>query len=330
MQPLIKNPCLSKNSIPMKTRKITLVTILTLCIASFSFGQKTINKSFSGIKDITLTTGSGNGIVKKSSSQEVKVTLYYTYNDDDYKPNFEQSGDRLIIDEEFSGRRNWNVRGRAEWTLEVPDGIELEFKTGSGNIDVDGVNINVLAKSGSGNIEINNLEGKLRINTGSGNIDLSRVIGRHDGSTGSGEIRIDRSEGDARFSTGSGNIRVRDISGGIEFSTGSGNIDVEGATIKNHSRVSTGSGNAEVVLSSVLDYDINLSTGSGNVTLDFNGNKIEGEFTLESSEKSDIRAPFRFNNEYDRGRRYIKEAKIGSKNIEVSVKTGSGRAVIRE
>jgi hypothetical protein len=235
----------------MKNSRITTIVLVVLFISTLSFAQKTIDKVFSGVKTINLSTASGNGYVKRSSNNEVKVTLEYTFDDEDYKPSFEQDGDRLVIKEKFENSR-WN-RGYAKWTLEVPNGMELEFKTGSGNIEVDGVDMDILAKSGSGDIEVSDLSGVMRINTGSGDIDLSNVKGQSKGNTGSGNITLSRVEGDSDFNTGSGNIRARGISGAVDFNTGSGNIELIDVEIKGRSRINTGSGNAELELSSQLE-----------------------------------------------------------------------------
>lgn len=323
----------------MQKLKTTLFTLLFLFAVTAAYAQETIEKSYTGIKSIRLTTASGNGTIKKSNTNEVKVHLRYTYDKDVYDPSFEQKGDRLYIEEDFK-RSRW-TRGYSEWTLEVPDGIELDFKTGSGNIEVMGVNIEIRSSTGSGNIEIEEVNGEVRANTGSGNITFSQVEGMLNANTGSGSIRLDRTKGDADVNTGSGNIRSRGIEGELSMNTGSGNIDVTDAKITGSSSVNTGSGTAEISLAGPLDYDLSISTGSGNAILDFNGQEISGEFVMRASDKGDIRAPFRFDKEYEddrgrsynrrgRGNGYVKEAKVGSKDILIKISSGSGRAVVKD
>ena len=154
----------------MKTIKITLMAFLALALTTSVYAQQRITKTFSGVQNINLTTASGNGIIKRSKNSEVTVTVEYTFNEEIYKPIFNQEGTTLKVEEKFEGSR-WN-RGSANWTLEVPNGIDLNFRTGSGNIEASGVNINVAAKSGSGNIEVQDLEGKVSVISGSGNLAL--------------------------------------------------------------------------------------------------------------------------------------------------------------
>lgn len=323
----------------MKIFKTTLI-LLALCLVTTVYGQKTINKTFDGVESIRINIASGNGIIKKGTSNQVKITLEYTYDDDDYEPSFNQNGSTLRIKEEFNRRgRNWNNRGRSEWTLEIPDGLSVDMNTGSGNIEIAGLNIELDASSGSGNVEADNITGDTRLSTGSGNIYAMNMDGNLRVNTGSGTIRVSDVKGDADLNTGSGNIRASRLEGGLELSTGSGNVDAVGVIITDHSRFSTGSGNVDVELGGEPNSDLQLTSGSGNATLDFNGVKIEGKFTMEASSKNSISAPFDFDREYDedngnsrRGRykRYIKEAQIGSKDIRIDISSGSGSARVRK
>jgi len=310
---------------------------MALCLATTAYGQKTINKSYTGVKSIRLETASGSGTIKKSSTNEVKITLEYTYDEDDYEPTFEQKEDRLIIDEDFNNRgRNWNNRGNAKWTLELPDGVELDYSSGSGTIDIDGLDIELNVGTGSGSIEVNDVTGRMKINTGSGSIRISKAEGEVDANTGSGSIRLRDSKGNADLNTGSGSIKVDDVEGSFDLNTGSGSIEATGITISGNSDFNTGSGRVEVELAAELNHDVSINTGSGSATLDFNGTEIAGQFYLETDKRrSEITAPFKFDKEYDedgRGRnnvRQIKEAKIGTKNIRINMETGSGDVKIR-
>ncbi len=322
----------------MNKLKTTLI-LAAILIATTAYGQKTVNKTYSGVKSIRLETASGSGIIKKSSSNEVKVTLEYTYDEDDYKPTFEQRGDRLIIDEDFGNRRrsSWGNRGRAEWTLEVPDGIELDYRSGSGSIEIDGVNVELNVSTGSGSIEVIEANGDMRVNTGSGSIRFTDIEGRMDANTGSGSIRVRNAKGNVELNTGSGSITLDRAEGELDINTGSGRIEASMVTLTGPSELNTGSGSIQVELAAELSDDLDISTGSGSATLDYNGNKIEGEFYLKTNKRSDIRAPFSFDKEYeedgrgwrDRDVRIVKEAKIGSKDIKVTVQTGSGDIRIR-
>ena len=314
----------------MKVFKSTLV-LLALCIATTVYGQKTIDKSFKGVERIRLEIASGNGIIKKGNSDEVKVNLVYTYDDDEYEATFDQKGDVLRMREEFSNRRRrWNNRGKSEWTLEIPDGMMVNINTGSGNLEIEGLEIELTANSGSGNVDVADLSGDTRLTSGSGNIRIKVIDGELKASTGSGNIRLSDAKGDADLNTGSGTIRVLGAEGALRFNTGSGNVDASGVVITGRSTFSTGSGNVDVELGAALDGDVRISTGSGNSVLDFNGNKVEGRFAMEASSKSRISAPFSFDREYEERGHYVKEATVGSKDIRIDISSGSGSARVRK
>jgi len=314
----------------MKVFKSTLV-LLALCIATTVYGQKTINKSFKGVERIRLEIASGNGIIKKGNSDEVKVNLVYTYDDDEYEATFDQKGDVLRMREEFSNRRRrWNNRGKSEWTLEIPDGMIVNINTGSSNLEIEGLEIELTANSGSGNVDVADLTGDTRLTSGSGNIRIKVIDGELKANTGSGNIRLSDAKGDADLSTGSGTIRVLGAEGALRFNTGSGNVDASGVVITGRSMFSTGSGNVDVELGAALDGDVQISTGSGNSVLDFNGNKVEGRFAMEASSKSRISAPFSFDREYKERGHYVKEATVGSKDIRIDISSGSGSARVRK
>jgi len=304
-------------------------------IASFLsvnvFGQQTITRTYDGVKDIRLSTSAGDGIIKKGNGSQVKVTLEYNYDDDSFEPIFEQSGNRLELREEFE--RGSRTSGRSIWTLEIPDDIDFRFNTGSGDLQIDDLKIELRSNLGSGDIELRDLTGDIDVNTGSGDIDVDNLEGELNANTGSGRIEIADSKGNLDVNTGSGNIRLNRITGAFGVNVGSGDITAIGLNITGSSSFNSGSGNTEVVLASGLDYDISVNSGSGDAILDFNGNEIEGEIVMKANKRNGrIVAPFAFDKEYekDRGSQVImiKEARIGNKDIGIRVSTGSGTARI--
>lgn len=304
-------------------------------IASFFgvavFGQQTITKTYDGVRDIHLNTSAGDGIIKKGKSNQVKVTLEYTYDDDSFEPIFEQNGTRLELREEFE--RGSRTSGRSTWTLEIPDDIDLSFNTASGDLQIDDLKIEVDANHASGNVELRGLTGNIDINTASGDIDIDNLDGELRANTASGSIEVADSKGDLDINAASGNIRINRVTGAFGVNVASADIVANGLVITGSSHFNSASGDTEVVLAYVLNHDISVNSGSGDAVLDFNGNKIEGEIVMKASKRNGrIEAPFSFDKEYeeDKGRQVImiKEAKIGNKDIRIRVSTGSGTARI--
>lgn len=308
-----------------------LLSAAFLFVCAVVFAQEqTINKSFSNIKDIRLTTASGNITLKKGSGADVKVTVKHNYNNEDYKAILEQNGSRLTLKEEF-GRGSFS--GSSNWTLELPDNLDINANTGSGDIDVNGLSIEIKANSGSGDITLTSVNGEIDFNTGSGNMTLENVAGEVSLNTGSGDVRANKGKGNYQFNAGSGDIRVADLSGDFRINTGSGDVNAKSLAITGSSSFNTGSGNATVVLNGALNNDISVNSGSGDATLNFSGNAIAGEVTMTANKRNgEIVAPFKFDKEEEiedgNSTRIRKTAKLGNKDIQIKVGTGSGTAGI--
>ncbi len=309
------------------------LTILLALAVTLAFSQeKTINKTFSGIKSIRLNTSSGDIDIKKSSGSDVKVLVKYNYDEDDFKPVLEQNSSKLTLKEEFSGGSH---SGSSSWTLEVPDKTSVNINTGSGDITVGDVNLDVKTNSGSGNIDITNVSGVLDFNTGSGDFEITQTSGELNVNTGSGAIRVSKGTGDISLNAGSGNISLTDIKADIKANVGSGDIRSKNIVLTGSSSFNSGSGDVAVTLAAPLDFNISLNSGSGNSTLNFGGNAIAGEVVMTANKRNGtIVAPFKFDKEEtidddnNSNVRIQKTAKIGAKDIQIKIGTGSGTAEI--
>jgi DUF4097 and DUF4098 domain-containing protein YvlB len=315
--------------------KHSLLVFTLLIISTFVFGQeKTVNKTFSGIKTIRLSTSSGDIDIKKSANNDVKVLVKYSFDDDSFRPVLEQGASKLTLKEDFS---NGSHSGSSSWSLEVPNNISISINTGSGDITVADLDIEIKTNSGSGNIDITKVKGDLDFNTGSGDFELQETSGELRINTGSGTIRAGRCEGELSFNAGSGNINLDQIKGDISANVGSGNIRSKATTLTSSSSFNSGSGDVTVTLATALDYGISVNSGSGNATLDLAGTALNGELVMEANKRNGtIVAPFKFDKEEtidedrsDRSNEKIrKTVKLGNKDVRIRVGTGSGTAEV--
>ena len=118
-----------------------------------------------------------------------------------------------------------------------------------------------------------------------------------------------------------------------DANVGSGDIEAVRVSIRGRSSFNTGSGDVEVELSKPTDYDLSVNSGSGDATLDFGGNAIEGTVVMKANKRNgSIKAPFDFDSseEIDNGNSTVvkKTKKLGTNNIDIKVGTGSGTAKI--
>jgi len=311
---------------------VLVIFFIVSCSQSHSQEEKTVEKSFSGVNSIDLSTASGDCIIKKGNGDAVKVVVTYTYDDEEYTPKMDQNGSRLKLEEKFHEN---NTRGSSKWELSVPDGLAIEFNTGSGDLDVGDIKGEMDFNSGSGDAHVENYDGELKLNSGSGDFHFKNVKGEVKVNSGSGDHHISDCELYAKANTGSGDIEVNDSKGGYKLNTGSGDVGANRLTLSEEGGFNTGSGDVEVELAAALVDDISANSGSGNAVIDFNGNKIEGEVVMTCKKKGgNIKAPFQFDKEEEidrNGETYLKKtAKFGTKDILIEVGTGTGTAEIRK
>lgn len=243
--------------------------------------------------------------------------------------------------------------GDVMWTITLPEGMDIKFSTASGDLSVTGPVGRVKASTASGDIEIVDAKGSMDISTASGDVLLRNVAGEKDVSTASGDIRIENSNDDIDASTASGHIKAIGVGGDVEMSTASGEIDVtdskaafdlscasgeitaKGITIDGESRFSTASGSVKIVLAATSEYDIVMSTASGDVTLDYNGKPVKGYFEFEARKRRGrISSPFSFEKEeeYERnGDTYVRKSfSVGGSSPSIFLSTASGSIVLKK
>lgn len=246
----------------------------------------------------------------------------------------EQEGSTLMLKEDFQNRKSYS--GNSSWVLTIPENMEVNFSSGSGDFEAIDLTVNVTANSGSGNYGWANVKGDSKVNTGSGNI-IADYQGNINLNTGSGKINIAGIEGDLHANAGSGRIGLSGLKGTCSVNVGSGNITAVKINLTGKGSFNTGSGDASVKLVSSPTHSISVNSGSGDAVLDFDGNKIDGKVIMTANKKNGrIVAPFAFDKteEVDNGNddnvRIRKTAQLGTNDIEIKVGTGSGTAEIKK
>jgi hypothetical protein len=254
-----------------------LAFVLISSLAGFASVVGTFDRSFqvSGPVDLEVLTRSGDITIRSGSSGSVaihaKIHSGNGWFGGDGRPEVQelqnnppirQSGNSIRID--YVNLRNISV----DYDITVPESTTVRAHTGSGDQTIEGLRGSADLESGSGDLRLARLTGDLHFQTGSGNVHGSQVSGPVRAKAGSGDIEIDEvGSGDVDIRTGSGNITVHGVNGGFRAEAGSGDIRGEGAP-RNLWSVRTGSGNVTLRVPSDLAFDVDVSTSSGNVTMD--------------------------------------------------------------
>jgi len=142
-------------------------------------------------------------------------------------------------------------------------------------------------------------------------------------------------DGDIHMSTASGEIEVTDSKGIFELGCASGEITAKGITVEGESNFTTASGSVIVVLAEASEYDLSLSTASGDVTLDYNGNPVKGYFEFEARKRHGrIVSPYDFDDEEEfehYGELVVRKSfSVGGKTPAISLTTASGRVELKK
>jgi hypothetical protein len=277
--------------------------------------EEKVEKTFGKKDEIRFKLVLGDCQLKKSSDSRIHVHLVYSYEPDmSYEPRIKERGDTLYLEEKMRGN---NPKGYSTWTVEVPDDIEIEFKSATGNLAVEGLKIEV---DGS---------------TGTGNIELSQVKGEYDVSTGTGDIEVYESQGEFDVSSGTGRVKIKNSKGNFDASSGTGSVKAEGLTIDFDGDFSSGTGDAEVSFPDGADFELTVSSGTDDAILNMNGKQVKGyfEFTCHAR-KGRIVCPVKFDKEEElkeNGQTYLRKSFTKGKDVpKIYIKTGTGKAKLNK
>jgi hypothetical protein len=154
------------------------------------------------------------------------------------------------------GIGSWN--DQLDLVLEVPTGVRLDVKDGSGEVEIRNV-------------------GALRLEDGSGDLTVENVAGDVEIDDASGELRARGVHGDLEVTDGSGGIEVKDVDGGFTVDEdGSGGIVAEGVRGTVHVRRD---GSGEIRVSDVGGDFVIDRDGSGGVS----SRNVKGQIRMPRS-----------------------------------------------
>jgi DUF4097 and DUF4098 domain-containing protein YvlB len=351
-----------------RTVAVSCLILLLVCVYADAGLGKEVHKTFDGIKAVELSSVSGDCIVRTHSSKEVIVDLIYDVDPESaFTYEFRESGSTLIIKERWKGTSS----GEVSWTLTVPADTEIEFSTASGDITASGLSADFEANTASGDVDVRDMGGDIDISVASGDIVLVNAKGEVDISTASGDISVENCGGNVELSTASGEISAKKCGGDIELSTASGDIeavglsdeielstasgDIEisdskgtfdlgcasggikakGITIMGASEFSTASGEVLITLAETSEYDLELSSASGDVVLDYNGKPVKGFFEFTANKRRGrIACPFKFDKEEEfeeHGETYLRKSfSMKGDAPMIHLSTASGKAELKK
>jgi Putative adhesin len=266
--------------------RILLSTLLTVALgtnlACAADANSTFDKTLTVQSPATVSIATGSGYIRVIPGSDTQVHIVghvharagWFASDAEAKvkqiaadPPIVQSGNTITV-----GRNNSDSPLLQDISIDydivTPRSTALQTHTGSGAIDVTGIEGVVSAESGSGNVTADNIGANSTLDTGSGSIHATNVHGAASLQTGSGNLQLDLSApGDVKAQTGSGSIRINGLAGSLRAQTGSGSLDVAGVPASEW-RLETGSGSVHIQLGSAAKFTLNAETGSGAIRVE--------------------------------------------------------------
>lgn len=293
-----------------KKATLLMVVIFSLVFLNLSAGEKkVVDKTFKAKGLVEITLVSGDCLVKKGKSGEIKVHVEYTFPAEKYKPVFKEEGDKLVLKEEFTKQKKGmnGVKGESSWTVTVPENTNINATAASGDLTLSELKSTVNSKVASGDVNIKDFNGTLNLKAASGDVKLNNVGGKINAGAASGDIKM------------------HDVKGALEVQAASGDIRVTGVVFTGAGSFKAASGDIKVTLAKSSNFDLELNAVSGDVTLDYNGNAVKGYFVFHG-QKDDISSDIPFDNKEKSGyspfvKRYFKK---GGDSPKVTLKTVSG------
>jgi len=217
---------------------ITILLEVLLTNNAIASDNENYEESFENIKSINVESVSGDLILTRSSDDKVHLNMESDYTPaQNFKYNIEPDNGVLKIRESFIG----STSGYSSWILEIPDQVDISFKSASGSLTIEYLEINVRSNVASGDIKITKCSGEFNISTASGDIEATGVSVRNE----------------SIFNSASGNVEI-----------------VLGDEVKGDLKISSVSGDA------LLDYHGNPVTGTVKIEIREDKGRVESELPI--------------------------------------------------
>jgi Putative adhesin len=250
-----------------------LLMVSTAALAADSQFERTLNVSAQ--PDLYVSTGSGNITIHSGSGDQIHIVGHVHAGWNLFgasgsfggvkdrierivaNPPIVQDGNTVKIGEANDHELFNNIS--IDYDISTPADVALNLHSGSGDIAIEHVGRYLSAATGSGNVVAHGNHGPADLGTGSGEIELEQG-----------------GAGDVKAKTGSGNIKIHDLNGDLTARSGSGNIEADGR-LTGPANLGSGSGNIKLHLTPDAHFNLEASTGSGDIHVNYPGAPEQGD-----------------------------------------------------
>lgn len=160
------------------------------------------------VQSFEISNTSGDVKIRKTEGVKMRVIAHKKKFEKGCVLEMKKAGAKVVVEVEQPFRSTCDV----DFEVFVPESADLELKTGSGDIDVNGTRGNIVFRVGSGNVKVEAIAKKI------------------DGRSGAGALEAKGELGNVHLLTGSGNARLvytkAPAGGEIDIKSGSGDAEV--------------------------------------------------------------------------------------------------------
>lgn len=223
-------------------------------------------------------------------------------------------------------------RMRMELFLTVPDGMEVEVETASGDVSVQDMNNTVDITAASGDVEVNSVAGDVVVHVASGDIEVVRVNGNAKLVSASGDVKGRDVTGSCFINTASGDVDLENVDGDLELRTVTGDASVDGVgsvdyngmsgsvrfiEVRGGVSASAASGDLSFQLVPVGDFDYSIHTSSGGIKVRFLRAMAGGYILKATTTSGDIEVILP-----------IEISKVGRNHVAGIVRDGKSKVIL--
>lgn len=300
----------------MKREYLRIVVAFMLLLITtnqlFAQKEKLFEQTFSAKDKIRLKLVIGSCSIAKSTDGNIHVKVTYTYDEDVYDIQVKEKSKALELREKIYGE---DARGDSEWILSIPDDLEIDLSTATGDLTVEGIKLEIEGNSGTGDIHVSQAKGEFELNTGTGNLEVQNSEGKFDLNSGTGKVNLKNCNG--------------------EFEANSGTNDVSGInlSITDEGDFNSGTGDVEIVDPAGEDYELAINSGTGDATLVLDKAPLKGYFEFKTN-TGRIKAPVGFDeeseDEFDHDHTIRKSFTKEKKSPRYYISSGTGTASLKK
>ncbi len=221
---------------------------------------------------------------------------------------------------------------RMELFLTVPNGMELEIETASGDVSIEDMSSTVDVTAASGDVEVGNIAGDVVVHVASGDIGVMKVLGDVKLISASGDATGRDITGNCFINTASGDIDLENLGGDLELRTvtgdaivdGVGSVDYSGMSgsvrfieVRGGVSASAASGDLSFQLIPAGDFDYRINTSSGGIKVRFLTAMAGGYVLKAATTSGDIEVILP-----------IEISKVGRNHVAGIVRAGKSKVIL--